>query len=57
MTLEEIRPLLVAALIGLATLSLVRSNLERSGSETVRIPVRYESKRTSRLIEVRRLVD
>jgi len=52
MTLTEIRPLLVAALIGLAALSMVRSNLLGSGQDPVRIPVRFESKRSPRRVEV-----
>lgn len=57
MTLAEIRPLLNAALIGLGTLSVVRSNLRGNGQDAVRIPVRYETERNPRHIEVRQLVD
>ena len=52
MTLEEIRPLLVAALIVLASVSMVRSNLLSSAKHPVRIPVRFESKKSPRRAEV-----
>ena len=57
MTLAEIRPLLVVALIGLAALSVVRSSYQKSGRHPVRIPVRFEAERKPRRIEVRRLAD
>ena len=52
MTLAEIRPLLVAALIGLAALAMIRSNRLSGGQHPVRIPVRVEPKRYPRRIEV-----
>lgn len=54
MTLAEIRPLLLVALIALAALSLVRSHYRYSGRDPVRIPVRSEAERKPRRVEVRR---
>ncbi|MFQ5943369.1 MAG: hypothetical protein ACE5JF_07440 [Anaerolineales bacterium] len=57
MTLAEIRPLLVIALIGLMSLSALRSYYRRSDQTTVSIPVRFEKARKPQRVEVRRLVD
>lgn len=53
MTLADIRPLLLVALIALAALSTLRSNHHKSGREPARIPVRFEKERKPRRIEVR----
>ncbi len=53
MTLADIRPLLLVALIALAALSTVRSNQRKSGRESARIPVRFEAERKPRRIEIR----
>jgi len=57
MTLAEIRPLLVAALIGLAALSMVRSNLLSGGHRPVRIPVRFEPEGKPQRVDIHRLVN
>ena len=57
MTLAEIRPLLVTALVVLGTLSLVRSYHERGGQEPTRIPVQFVSEQKPQQVKVRRLVD
>jgi len=57
MTFAEIRPLLIALLIGLAALSMVRSSFKRAGQGPVRIPVRFESERKSRRVIVGRLTE
>ena len=57
MTLAEIRPLLVAALIGLAALSMVRSNLLSGGQRPVRIPVRFEPEGKPQRVDIHRLVN
>jgi hypothetical protein len=51
MILEEIRPLLVGALIGLVALSVLRSRIQ---SGPVRIPVRFEERGLPQRIVVRR---
>lgn len=57
MTLAEIRPLLVVALIGLMSLSAIRSYYQKSNQARVRIPVRFEKGEKPRHIEIRRLAD
>jgi hypothetical protein len=52
MILEEIRPLLVAALIGLAVISVMRNRYQK---DPVRIPVRFEGGSEPRRISIRRL--
>jgi len=57
MTLAEIRPLLVVALIGLMSLSAIRSYYQKSAQARVRIPVRFERDRKSQRVEIRQLTD
>ncbi|GMR10243.1 MAG: hypothetical protein BMS9Abin28_1064 [Anaerolineae bacterium] len=57
MTLAEIRPLLVVALIGLMSLSAIRSYYQKSDQTAVRIPVRFEKGRQAQRVEIRRLAD
>lgn len=57
MTLAEIRPLLVAALIGLAALSIIRSNYLRRGQKRVRIRVRFEPEGKPQRVDIHRLVN
>lgn len=52
MILEEIRPLLVGALIALAAVSLLRNRIQNG---PVRIPVRFEDRSLPQSIVVRRL--
>ncbi len=57
MTLAEIRPLLVVALIGLMSLSAIRSYYQKSDQARVRIPVRFEKGRKPQRVEIRQLAD
>ncbi|MFQ5923687.1 MAG: hypothetical protein ACE5M4_12670 [Anaerolineales bacterium] len=57
MTLAEIRPLLLVALIGLMSLSAIRSYYQKSHQTQVRIPVRFEKAGKPQRIEIRRLAD
>ncbi len=57
MTLAEIRPLLVVALIGLMSLSAIRSYNKKSDQARVRIPVQFDTGEKPRRIEIRRLAD
>ncbi len=57
MTLAEIRPLLVVALIGLMSLSAIRSYYQKSDQTRVRIPVRFDTEEKPRRIEIRRFAD
>ena len=57
MTLAEILALLVVALIGLMSLSAIRSYQQKIHLTRVRIPVRFERAGKPRRIEILRLAD
>ena len=57
MTVADIPPFFLVALIALATLSLVRSHYRQSGRQPARIPVRFEAEGKPRHVEVRRPAD